>query len=258
MRPTLADFDLTGKVCVVTGGSRGLGKAMSVGFAEAGATVVVASRKLSACEEVAASITAATGRESVGIAFHAGRWESCDGLVQRVYDRFGRVDVLVNNAGMSPAYDALSDVGETLFDKVLGVNLKGPFRLGALVGERMAAAESGSIINISSIASIHPTSRELPYAMAKAGLNCLTVGLARAYSPHVRVNTIMAGPFLTDVTKSWDMRAFQEMARDHISLRRAGDPSEVVGTALLLASEASSYITGATITVDGGSTASVG
>ena len=160
--------------------------------------------------------------------------------------------MLVNNAGMSPLYPSLPEVSEDLFDKVLAVNLKGPFRLAALVGARMAAGAGGSIINVSSVASIQPAPVELPYAAAKAGLNALTVGLAHAFAPKVRVNTLMPGPFLTDISKAWDLEAFAETARRFIPLGRGGQPEEVVGAALYLASDASSYTTGATIKIDGG------
>jgi NAD(P)-dependent dehydrogenase (short-subunit alcohol dehydrogenase family) len=133
----MTPFDLSGKVAVVTGGSRGLGREMVLGFARSGADVVVSSRKLDACEELAAEIEAETGRRALPVAAHVGRWEEVDRLVDVVYAELGRVDVLVNNAGMAPLYPRLSEVSEDLFDKVIGVNLKGPFRLGALVGERM-------------------------------------------------------------------------------------------------------------------------
>jgi NAD(P)-dependent dehydrogenase (short-subunit alcohol dehydrogenase family) len=246
-------FDLTGKVAVVTGGSRGLGRAMAQAFAEHGADVVIASRKLDACEAVAAEITATTGRRAVAVAFHAGRWSDADRLADAVYDELGRCDVLVNNAGMSPLYPSLADVSEELFDKVVGVNFKGPFRLSALVGSRMVAGgEGGSIINVSSIAAVQPTPHELVYAGAKAALNAMTIGLARAYAPSVRCNVIMPGAFLTDISKAWDLDAFQRSAATSIPLRRGGEPNEIVGAALYLASAASSYTTGAVIKVDGG------
>jgi NAD(P)-dependent dehydrogenase (short-subunit alcohol dehydrogenase family) len=245
-------FDLSGRVAVVTGGSRGLGREMCLAFAQHGARVVVASRKGDACEELAAEITAGTGQEAMGIAAHVGKWDDCDRLAEAAYERFGRVDVLVNNAGMSPLYPSLPEVGEDLFDKVIGVNLKGPFRLSSLIGARMAEGDGGSIINVSSIAAVQPTPRELPYATAKAGLNALTVGLAHAFGPKVRVNCIMPGPFLTDISKAWDLEAFQKTAETTIPLGRGGQPDEVVGAALYLASDASSFTTGAVIKIDGG------
>ena len=159
--------------------------------------------------------------------------------------------MLVNNAGSSPLYGALTEISEELFDKVIGVNLKGAFRLAALVGWRMAAGEGGSIINISSIAAVRPRPDVLPYAAAKAGLNAMTAGFAQTFGPTVRCNAIMAGTFFTDVSKSWDTDAFEARAQ-RFALRRGGQPDEIVGTAIYLASDASSYTTGAVLTVDGG------
>ena len=244
-------FDLTGRVALVTGGSRGLGRAMVAGFARAGADVVIASRNGAGCADYAREITETTGREALGVAAHVGHWAELDGLVEAAYQRFGRVDILVNNAGMSPVYGAVTDITEELFDKVVGVNLKGPFRLAALVGTRMAAGSGGSIINISSMAAARPRADLLPYAAAKAGLNAITVGLAHALGPAVRCNAIMAGTFLTDVSRSWDTAAFE--ARAHrFALRRGGQPDEIVGAALYLASDAASYTTGSILIVDGG------
>ena len=191
-------FDLRGRVAVVTGGSRGLGREMALAFAAHGADVVIASRKLDACEAVASEIEA-LGRRSLAVAYHAGEWEDSDRLHQTVYDHFGRVDVLVNNAGMSPLYPSVDAIGEDLYDKVMGVNLKGPFRLSALIGTRMAGPDhggsnGGSIIFVSSIASQRPSPIELVYGAAKAGVNNLTVGLARTLGPRVRVNCIVPGP----------------------------------------------------------------
>ena len=183
-----------GKVALVTGGSRGLGRAMVLAFADAGADVVVTSRKLDACQAVAAEVEA-KGRRALAVACHVGHWDEIDGLVEQAYDAFGRVDVLVNNAGMSPLYPDLASVSEELWDKVLGVNLKGPFRLTALVGTRMADGPyGGSIINVSSTGSLRPAPGMLPYDAAKSGLNTLTEGFAKAFGPTVRVNCIMAGP----------------------------------------------------------------
>jgi NAD(P)-dependent dehydrogenase (short-subunit alcohol dehydrogenase family) len=244
-------FDLTGKVALVTGGTRGLGREMVAGLAQAGADVVIASRDVQACAAYATEITAATGRRALPYGVHVGHWDELDGLVEAAYAAFGRVDVLVNNAGMSPLYDSVDAVSEALFDKVIGVNLKGPFRLAALVGTRMAAGAGGSIINITSAAAARPRPDVLPYAAAKAGLNALTAGLARTFGPTVRCNAIMAGTFLTDVSQAWDHDRFSERARG-FALQRGAQPREIVGTALYLASDASSYTTGAVITVDGG------
>jgi hypothetical protein len=244
-------FDLSGKVAVVTGGSRGLGRSMVQAFAEAGADVVIASRKLDNCEQAATEVAESTGRTAVAIACHVGHWDECDRLVETVYERFGRVDVFVNNAGMSPLYDDLASITEELYDKTHAVNLKGPFRLATLVGTRMVADGGGSIINVSTVGSVLASVRELPYACAKAGLNLMTIGLADAFAPTVRVNCILPGAFRTDITKAWT----PEMRKgDMIPLKRLGEPDEIVGAALYLASDASSYTTGALLKVDGGIT----
>lgn len=245
------DFDLSGRVALVTGGSRGLGAAMVRAFAEHGADVVIASRKGDACETLAAEVRDRTGRRALGIACHVGRWADCDALVERVYGEWGRVDVLVNNAGMSPLYPSIAEVSEELFDKVIGVNLKGPFRLAANIGTRMAAGAGGSIINVSTIAAVQPSTVEIPYAAAKAGLNNLTIGLARALAPKVRVNCIMPGPFLTDISKAWGPDTLRDLGRI-VPLGRGGEAEEVAGAALYLASDASSFTTGAVLKIDGG------
>jgi NAD(P)-dependent dehydrogenase (short-subunit alcohol dehydrogenase family) len=246
-------LDLTGKVAVVTGGSRGLGREIVRAFAAHGADVVIASRKLEACEELAREVHDAFGIAALPFSCNVSDWGQCDALVDAAYTRFERVDVLVNNAGMSPVYPAVDAVTEALWDKVVAVNLKGPFRLAAKIGSRMAAASGGSIINISSVAAIRPNGGVLPYAAAKAGLNALTEGFAKALAPKVRVNAVMCGMFRTDIAKAWgDPDAVDEMARSAIALQRVGEPEEIVGAALYLASGASSYCTGAILRLDGG------
>lgn len=244
-------FDLTGKVAIITGGSRGLGREMAHAFAAQGATVVVSSRKLDACEQVANELTDA-GYSAHAIACHVGRWDDCDSLITQTMELCGRIDVLVNNAGMSPLYSSLTEVTEALFDKVIDVNLKGPFRLSALAAEQMKSQGAGSIINVSSTSSKQPSAQEIPYGAAKAGVNSLTVGMAHMVGPQVRVNCIMPGPFLTDISKAWDLDAFNKLAKREIPLQRGGQPHEIVGAALYLASDASSYTTGSILKVDGG------
>jgi NAD(P)-dependent dehydrogenase (short-subunit alcohol dehydrogenase family) len=244
-------FDLTGKAIVVTGGSRGLGLAMAEAFAEHGADLVIASRKRENCERVAADLRARFGRRVVAVGFHAGNWEDCGRLIETAYAELGRLDVLVNNAGMSPLYPSLGALDEALFDKTIAVNMKGPFRLAALAAERMARAGGGSIINVSSVGAMQPTTLELPYAMAKAALHAMTAGMSHAFGGRVRVNVIMPGAFLTDISKAWPEEMRREMER-HIPMGRCGESREVVGAALYLASDASSYTSGAVIKIDGG------
>jgi NAD(P)-dependent dehydrogenase (short-subunit alcohol dehydrogenase family) len=244
-------FDLSGKVAVVTGGSRGIGRAVAEGFAAAGADVVVASRKLDGCAAAAREIEAATGRRVLPVGCHVGRWEDCGRLVDTVYGELGRCDVLVNNAGMSPLYGDLSAVTEALYDKVHAVNARGPFRLSALVGARMAAGDGGSIINVSTAGSLRPGVDDLPYAMAKAGLNALTLALAGAWAPRVRANLVLPGAFDTDIAKAWGPEAKARVGAIN-PMKRIGRPEDMVGVCLFLASDAASYVNGAQVLVDGG------
>lgn len=240
-------FDFTGQVVLVTGGSRGLGYCMVKAFAERGADVIIASRKLENCEAVAEECRA-LGRRALPFAMHAGRWADCDALVEAAYHEFGRMDVLINNAGMSPPCPS-HEMSESLFDSVLNLNFKGPFRLASQVGHRMREGDGGSIINISSVASIRATPGVVPYAGAKAALNAMTVSLAREYAPKVRVNAIVAGPFLTDIAEAWEP---EKREKQPVALGRPGRPEEIVTAALMLASPASSYTTGVLLPVDGG------
>jgi NAD(P)-dependent dehydrogenase (short-subunit alcohol dehydrogenase family) len=244
-------LDLSGKTALVTGGSRGLGRQMVLAFAAAGADVVITSRNLDSCKALAEVVEHTTGTRALAHGCHVGRWDEIPGLVDAAYTAFGRVDVLVNNAGMSPVYDSIFDVSEKLFDAVVNVNFKGPFRLCQLVGERMVRDGGGSIINISSTGSLRSAPSIIPYAAAKAALNSLTEGFAQALGPTVRVNTLMAGPFLTDISAAWDMEATERLVQGH-ALKRIGAPEEIVGAALYFASDASSFTSGACLRVDGG------
>ena len=251
MRDPSEMLDLTGKVAVVTGGSRGIGRAVVEGFARAGADVVVASRKLDNCEQAAREIEAVSGRRALPVAFNVSHWQQCDDLVETVYREFGRCDVLVNNAGLSPLYESLTAVTEELYDKTHAVNAKGPFRLATLIGTRMFEGDGGSIINVSTAGSWRPDEHDLPYAMAKAGLNALTLGLAGAWNPKVRVNTVLPGPYATDISKHWSPGTVDTVAQTN-PMRRMGQPEDMVGVCLLLAGDAAGYINGAQILMDGG------
>jgi NAD(P)-dependent dehydrogenase (short-subunit alcohol dehydrogenase family) len=242
-------FDLSGRVALVTGGSRGLGREMVRALARCGADVVITSRKLDACEELAQEIAETTGRAALPYACHVGHWDELDGLVSAAYERFGRVDVLINNAGKSPVYPSVADITESMWDSVLNLNLRGPFRLATIVGTRMVEAGRGSIINISSSGALRPDPSFAPYAAAKAGLNTITEALAKAFGPTVRVNCISSGPFHTDATVDWPEETKQLPT---FALRRMGNPPEIVGAALYFASDASSFTSGAILRVDGG------
>lgn len=248
---TIPSLEATGKVVLVTGGSRGLGRAMALGFAEAGADVVVASRKLGPCEAVADEVRA-LGRRALAVSCHVGQWDQCAALVDTTMTELGRIDVLVNNAGIAPVPPSLIDITEDLFDKTIAVNLKGPLRLTALAAEHMAPG--GSVINISSKASLHPMAFTVVYAAAKAGLNALTKAAANEFGPKgIRVNAIVCGTFHTDsLHASLPSEDLQAQMAANVSLGRIAAAGEIVGTALYLASEASSYLTGELIVLDGG------
>lgn len=248
----IPDLRADGKVVVVTGGSKGLGRAMASGFAEAGADVVVASRKLDECEKVAALLRERFGHRALAVACHVGDWEQCGRLIDTTVAELGRVDVLVNNAGIAPVPPSLLGVTSELFDKTIDVNLKGPLRLTALAAEHMASGSS--IINISSKASLRPTPSTLVYAAAKAGQNVLTKAAAQELGPRgIRVNGIVCGTFHTDsLHRSLPTEEAQRTLARGLGLGRIADADEVVGTALYLASDASSYLTGSTIVLDGG------
>ena len=247
-----ARFRLDGKVALVTGSSRGLGKEMVKAFARVGADVVITSRKEEACQALAKEIENETGQRALATGCHVGRWDDCDDLAKRALDHFGKVDVLVNNAGMSPLYPSVLEITEALYDKVFDVNLKGAFRLSAVLGSAMVQGDGGSIIGVSSIAGTQPSPAEIPYGAAKAGLHNLTKSLARTFAPKVRVNCIMPGAFMTDISKAWP-EATVEGLRKVVPLGRGGEPEEIVGAALYLASDASAYTTGTILKVDGGS-----
>jgi NAD(P)-dependent dehydrogenase (short-subunit alcohol dehydrogenase family) len=245
--PTDPLFDLTGKVALVTGGSRGLGYEMVRAFAEHGADTIIASRKLDNCETVAAEVRE-MGRRALPFQVHAAKWDELDRLVAAAYEEFGRVDILVNNAGMSPPMPS-HEVTEELFDSVVGLNFKGPFRLASQVAKRMADGDGGSIINVSSTGALMPLPNVIPYGSAKAALNAMTRSLAAEYGPKVRVNTLSPGPFLTDIAKAWTPEARENSDN---AAGRPGRPDEIVTAALFLASPASSFTSGTLVRVDGG------
>ena len=244
-------FDLTGRVALVTGGSKGLGRAMALGFAEAGADLVIASRKLPGCEAVAKEVEA-LGRRALPVSCHVADWEQCSALVDRCIAELGRIDVLVNNAGIAPVAPHLIDVTEELFDKTIAVNLKGPMRLAALAAEHMEAGSS--IINISSVASLRPATYTSVYGAAKAGLNTMTRVMAQDFASRgIRANAIVCGSFWTDsLRKAVPNEEAAAIAAEENVSKRIADAAEIVGTALYLATDASSYTNGQLIQIDGG------
>lgn len=251
-------IDLSGRTAVVTGGSRGLGRAIVEGLAEAGANVAIASRKRATCEAVVCAL-ADQGRSASAHQFDASSWDDCDRLFREVNERWGGADILVNNAGKSPVAPSSLETTQAAYDQIFAVNLRAAFRLSALFGSHMKAGTGGAIINISSTGALRPEPYFAPYAAAKMGLHVMTQSFAKEYGPEVRVNTVMPGPFHTDGTKSWSRsEGFAEHARKHQPLGRGGEPHEIVGAILYLVSDLSSYVTGTCLHVDGGHSISRG
>ncbi len=240
-------FDFTGKVALVTGGSRGLGYQMVKAFAQRGADVIIASRKLDNCEKVAEEVRA-LGRKALAVSAHVGRWAECDRLIEEAYAAFERVDILVNNAGMSPRMPS-HEVSEQLFDSVVNLNFKGPFRLASQVAKRMKDAGGGCIINVTSSGSMMPLPETVPYGSSKAALNAMSRSLAWEYAPEVRINTLSPGAFRTDIVEAWP-----DKGRGPIAIPRghAAEPEEIVTAALFLASPASVNVTASLVRCDGG------
>lgn len=248
-------FDLTGRVALVTGSTRGLGRAIVEGFAGAGASVVVSGRDQERCDEAAAAVRDATGAAAFGVAWHAGDWDGGQDVVDRIVDRFGRIDVLVNNAGINPAGQSAADVSLPLWRKVFSVNVEGPLRMSQCVAPVMREGGGGSIVNIASMSAYASDSTSVAYGASKAALKHLTVTMSREWAPwRVRVNLLSPGPFATDMMRGAERHkpGFIASIARSIPQDRVADVSEIVGPALYLASDASSYVTGDDIMVSGG------
>jgi NAD(P)-dependent dehydrogenase (short-subunit alcohol dehydrogenase family) len=248
-------FDLTGKVAIVTGSTKGLGRAMVEALSAAGAAVVVSSRKQDLCDEVAEKVRAATGGEVLALACHVGDWDAIPGFVDAVVERFGTIDVLVNNAGINPAPVKVADMPLELWRKIFTVNLEGPLRMSQCVAPVMRDNGGGSIVHIGTMGAYYAGSDTVAYGASKAALKSLTVTMAVDWAPwKVRVNMLSPGPFMSEMVRGADRAkpGFIEMLASSNAMKRIADPSEIVGPVLYLASDASSYVTGDDITVAGG------
>jgi NAD(P)-dependent dehydrogenase (short-subunit alcohol dehydrogenase family) len=248
-------FDLTGRVAVVTGATKGIGRAVVEGLARAGASVVVSSRKQERCVAVAADVAAATGRDAVGLACHVGEWDAIPAFVDRVFERFGQIDVLVNNAGINPASTPVVDLTLEYWRKLHAVNLEGPLRLSALIAPRMRDGQGGSIINVSSVGAYVGGWGNGAYAASKAGLVVLTKVMAREWAPwKVRANVISPGPFVSEMMLGAERASpgLLERTAAATMLGRVAEPTEIVGAVVYLASDASSFVTGEDHVVSGG------
>jgi NAD(P)-dependent dehydrogenase (short-subunit alcohol dehydrogenase family) len=251
------DTDLTGKVALITGGSRGIGRAIALGFAQAGAKVVIASRKQPALDAVANEIQE-SGGTALAIAAHAGEEEALESLVEKSLSAFGAIDILVNNAATNPHFGPLLEATPAQWDKIMQVNLRGAYLLCRLVVPGMRARGGGSIINMASVEGLRPSKGLGVYSVSKAALIMLTQALAQELGPDgIRVNALAPGLIKTDFSAAlWQTPAIAEAATARTPARRIGDPEDVVGAALFLASPASAYLNGAVITIDGGLTSS--
>lgn len=246
-------FDLSGKVAIVTGASRGIGEAVALTFARFGARLVLASRKLEALETVKHKIDA-EGGEAICIPAHVGKREALTGLIEKTVEEFGKIDVLVNNAGIVPATGQPEDADEELWNKTMDVNLKGSFFLANAAAEVMRENGSGSIINVSTYATRRPTPGLGVYIMSKAAVDMMTKVLAQAWTgAGIRVNGIAPGLIRTSITKTlWENEGSREAIESKIPSGRIGEPDDITGAAVFLASDASRYVSGETILVDGG------
>jgi NAD(P)-dependent dehydrogenase (short-subunit alcohol dehydrogenase family) len=251
----LDQFRLTGKIALVTGASKGIGAAMAAAFAQAGAKVVVCSRKQEAVDEVAQALTA-QGLEAIGIAANVGRGTDILMLTERVLQRYGRIDILVNNAAVNPVFGPLAQTDAAAFDKIMDVNLKGPFELAKAVYPHMAKNGGGSIINISSVEGLSPEKFMGIYSVSKAALIMLTKVMAKEWAADkVRVNAICPGLIQTKFSEAlWNNQDILNMVLSRVPLARMGQSEEMAGLALFLASDAGSYCTGGVYTADGGYT----
>jgi len=247
-----AKFDLSGKVAIVTGGGRGLGRAISLGLAAAGADVTVCGRKIEACEDAAREIRA-LGRRALPLSCHMGHSEEVEAVVERTIAELGRVDIVINNAATNPAARPLIAGTPELFDKVYAVNVRGPLHLASLAAAWMADHGGGTVVNVISVGGLRPGPTIGLYCSSKAALQSLTRVMAQEWAPlGVRVNALAPGPVATDMVRAVEGTEFHRRMVEATSMKRIASPEEIVGTVLYLVSDASSYTTGATMVVDGG------
>ena len=255
MKPTASLFDLSGRVVLVTGSTKGIGRAMVEGCARAGATVVVSSRKQELCDQVAAEVAEATGATTFGVACHVGDWDSIPGIVESIIERTGQIDVLVNNAGISPSRLSVAEMTLDLWRKIFSVNLEGPLRMAQCIAPHMRDNGGGSIINIATMAAYSGGSGVNAYGASKAALVNLTKSMAQEWAPwKVRANVLSPGPFMSEMVEGAARTSpgFYDLIAGGTFQKRIADPAEIVGPVVYLASDASSFVTGDDISVSGG------
>ena len=255
MRRTAELFDLTGKVVIVTGSTKRIGRAMAEGLASAGAAVVVSSRTQEGCDRVAAEIAAATGAEVMARACHVGEWDAVPGFVDAVYERFGRIDALVNNAGINPARISPQDMTLEYWRKVFSVNLEGPLRTSQCVFPIMKDQGGGSIVNIGTMAAYSGGGTICAYGSSKGALLNLTRSMAMEWAQwKIRVNMLSPGPFMSEMMEGGERTApgFFELVAGGTFMKRIAEPAEIVGPVCYLVSDASSFVTGDDLSASGG------
>ena len=249
-------FQLDGKVAVVTGASKGIGEAMARGLAEFGARVVVSSRKQEAVDAVAEAFKG-DGLEATGIAANMGSIEDIHALIDKTNKAYGGIDIIINNAAVNPVFGSIQDTDERAFDKIIDVNLKGPFELCKKAHPILKQRGGGSIIHISSIGGLKPEAGIGIYSVGKAAINNLTLAMAQDWGvDNIRVNAICPGLIKTKFSEAlWNDEKILDRFIKHIPVNRAGVPDDVAGLAVFLASDAAAYCTGGLYLVDGGYTA---
>lgn len=248
-------FDLTGRVAIVTGSTRGLGRAIAEGYCRAGASVVISSRNQDRCDEVAREIGDATGGSAIGLACHVGDWDAVPAFIDKVLNAYGRIDVLVNNAGINPAQQTVGTVQLDLWRKIFNVNLEGALRMSQCVAPVMRDGDGGSIVNIGTMEAYASTPISVAYGASKAALRHLTVAMANEWAKwKIRVNILSPGPFATEMITGFEAQypGVLTMLADMTAQKRVADVHEIVGPALYLASDASSFVTGDDLTANGG------
>ncbi len=248
-------FDLTGKVAVITGSTKGIGRAIAEEYAKAGAKVVISSRKADACDKVANELKE-QGFDALPIACHVGDKAQLQNLVDTTIATWGKIDILVCNAATNPVYGPTSQVSDEAFDKIMGTNVKGTFWLCNMVIPQMVELGGGSIVLLSSIAGIRASANIGVYGMSKAAEAGLARNLSLEWGPkNIRVNSIAPGLIRTDFAQALlDDPDRLKRVEEKLPLRRVGEPVDIAGVALFLGSAAGAYVTGQTIVADGGDT----